>query len=546
LDGVSDPLLVAIRRSVVTSQATAEYQPPQRIGDYEVLAEIGRGGMGVVYRVRHEKLHRVVALKMLLEGEFADREERQRFLKEAQAVARLQHPNIVQIFEIGEHSVGPNLTRPYFTLELVEGGNLATRLNGRPVTSRQAAEWLEPLARAIHYAHEQGIIHRDLKPFNVLLTGDGQPKLCDFGIAKLLSGMEDKTRSGMILGTPEYMAPEQASGQAAVGPAVDIHALGALLYTMLTGRPPYQGTAVLNTLHHVQTHEPVSPRRLQPTVPRDLETICLKCLRKEPRHRYFSAAALADDLRRHLDGRPILGRRVGPVARSWKWAKRRPTLAALLTLAFFVLTVGFPVMTVLWFQANRARKAEALQRDRAETALDELESAVYAGRITLADHAHKANDVAVALDLLAQCEPKPGRPDLRGWEWYYLTRICHPDLAPDMGHGTLADAWVNAVAVRSDGRRIVSAAGLPFFGFALTGYAPGDYARIPGELSIWDAGTGKCLANLNGHQASVCTVTISPDGKWLGSGGMDGRKLDRFHFPGDQVPESNATWRPHG
>src|SRR5262245_46904757 len=282
LDGLSDPTLAAYRQSATAGLVPEGDSAPLRVGDYEILAELGRGGMGVVYKARHVRLGRVVALKMLLGGCFADPDQRQRFRAEAGAVARLQHPHIVQLFEAGDHEVGEGLPCPYFTLEFVEGGSLAERLAGRPLPPHKAAGWLEALARAVHHAHTQGIIHRDLKPSNVLLTGDGQPKVCDFGVAKMLSGPDPKTLSGMILGTAEYMAPEQAEARGTPGPAADVYALGVILYEMLAGRPPFRGTTTLDTLSQVRTQEPVPVRRLQPAVPRDLETICLKCLAKEP------------------------------------------------------------------------------------------------------------------------------------------------------------------------------------------------------------------------------------------------------------------------
>jgi hypothetical protein len=364
LDSVSDAVVAAFRQSALTGPL-APTAPPVQVGDYDILAEIGRGGMGVVYQARHRRLKRMVALKMLLGGAFTDRAEHARFRVEAEAVARLRHPNIVQIYEVGEYGEDPGLPRPFFTLEFAEGGNLAGRLAGRPHPPRQAAAWLEALARAAHYAHQQGIVHRDLKPSNVLLAADGQPKICDFGVAKLLTGSGVETLSGVLLGTAEYMAPEQASGDAAVGPAADIYALGALLYTALTGHPPFQGTSVLHTLEQVRHQEPVSPLRLQPQVPRDLDTICLKCLQKDPHKRYASARALADDLGRFLGGEPIHARPLGRTARLWRWCRRNPVPASLL------LTVTLGAAFGLWYLS---RLSEALVRSTAlESAAQQAE-----------------------------------------------------------------------------------------------------------------------------------------------------------------------------
>jgi serine/threonine protein kinase len=339
-DALSDPTLTAYRQSATAGQLPGNDALPERVGNYEILEEIGRGGMGVVYKARHVQLQRVVALKMLLGSYFADRDQRLRFRAEAEAVARLQHPDIVQLFEIGEHDADASLPCPWFALEFVEGGNLAERLAGQLPTPRQAAAWLEPLARAVHYAHEQGIVHRDLKPANILLTRDGQPRICDFGVARLVAGSDLKTRSGVLIGTPEYMAPEQAQGQTAVGPATDVYALGAILYEMLTGRPPFKGTSALDTLTQVNEQEPVPPRRLQPRVPRDLDTITLKCLEKEPRKRYATAAALVEDLRRFSAGEPITARPVHGWEQAVKWCRRRPALAGLLTALVLVTLLG--------------------------------------------------------------------------------------------------------------------------------------------------------------------------------------------------------------
>jgi serine/threonine protein kinase len=252
---------------------------------------------------------------MLLDGGFTEVPRHTRFLAEAKAVAHLQHPHIVQIYEIGEHLGPRGESHPYFTLELVSGGNLADYLEGRPLEPGRAARWAECLAQALHYAHEQGIVHRDVKPANILLQKDNTgaaadliPKVTDFGIAKWLTGSGVQTQTGLVLGTPEYMAPEQATGAHPIGPATDVYALGAVLYHMLIGRPPFRGLEPLQTVTLLQGSEPVPPRRLQPSVPRDLETICLKCLQKAPARRYRTAGQLADDLGRFGRGEPIVAR----------------------------------------------------------------------------------------------------------------------------------------------------------------------------------------------------------------------------------------------
>ncbi len=366
LDRVSDPVVLSLRTlSGIPSDATSSsgtLNPPSCVGDYEILSELGHGAMGIVFKAWHTQLHRVVALKMLLSGEFAHDDYRARFRAEAESVARLQHPNIIQIFDIGEWratEISPPV--PYFTLEYVDGGSLSQVLAGRPWSADQSARWLLTLARAVHYAHGQGIVHRDLKPSNVLMTADGQLKLCDFGVAKQLSGTDLKTLGGLLVGTPEYMAPEQADGRGQLaGPASDVYALGAILYTALTGRPPFQSTSLLDVLEQVRNREPVSPRRLQPSIPRDVETICLKCLNKDARRRYASASALADDLERFLTGLPIQARPVGLFELGWKWAQRSPAVAALSTAVLLVSVLAFALVLWQW------RRAEGKARDEAE------------------------------------------------------------------------------------------------------------------------------------------------------------------------------------
>jgi serine/threonine-protein kinase len=278
---------------------------------YEVLGELGRGGMGVVYKARHSQLNRVVALKMILAGGHAGEHELARFRTEAEAVARLQHPNVVQIYEVGEAD-----GKQFFALEYCAGGSLADKLQGTPLPAREAARLVEALARGMEAAHQKGIIHRDLKPANVLLAEDRTPKITDFGLAKKLEEAAGQTGSGDILGTPSYMAPEQAGGRAReVGPLADVYALGAILYELLTGRPPFRAESSLDTLLQALESQPAPPRLLNPKVDRDLETVCLKCLEKDPQRRYASAAALAADLERYLAGEPVQARSANLVGR---------------------------------------------------------------------------------------------------------------------------------------------------------------------------------------------------------------------------------------
>lgn len=353
---------------------------------YELLEEVGRGGMAIVYRARQKKLNRVVALKMLLAGARATPELLARFEQEARTVAQLQHSSIVQIHEIGEHD-----RLPFLALEFLEGGTLKEWLAGRPLPPKEAAETARNLARTMEYAHEQGVVHRDLKPANVLLVWRPpdlnspttirmaagavapqrkmpqlQTKIGDFGLAHLTADGNDLTATGQILGTPSYMAPEQAAALADPDFAQDVYSVGAILYELLTGRPPFQGPTVLDTLDQVRNDEPVPPRRLQPGIPRDLETICLKCLLKSPARRYAGMKVLADDLQRFLDDRPIAARRVTATELAFRWLRRRPTIAA---LTASLIAISFIALYAIVREAHRANEGESnlvIQRDEAE------------------------------------------------------------------------------------------------------------------------------------------------------------------------------------
>ncbi|HEV2947870.1 MAG TPA: serine/threonine-protein kinase, partial [Gemmataceae bacterium] len=356
---------------------------PQNIAGYEILGVLGRGAMGVVYKARQRGLKRIVALKMIKAGDEADENELLRFRTEAESAGQLQHPNIVQVHEVGWHN-----GCPYLSLEFVHGGSLKDRLNGTPQPVQAAAQLTQVLAQAIDYAHRQGVVHRDLKPGNVMLEpprGDGStvssmsatplvdqlygtPKVADFGLAKRLEEDSGQTRSGTILGTPSYMAPEQAFGLSKdVGPLADQHALGAVLYELLTGRPPFRGATMWETIEQVQKQEPVPPSRLQPKVPRDLETICLKCLQKEPTRRYKDAAALAEDLRRFVAGEPILARPVSTPERLMRWCRRNPKVASLIGTVFVLLLTGIIGLAYFNIQLAAEKEAERIAKEEAKT-----------------------------------------------------------------------------------------------------------------------------------------------------------------------------------
>jgi serine/threonine-protein kinase len=331
-----------------------------RIPGYEVESVLGRGGMGVVYKGRHLQLNRPVAIKMLLAGSYATAAERERFLREAEAAARLQHPHIVQVYDVGDHD-----GRPYFTMEFVSGGTLAEQLARVPQAPQKAAELLATLTDAVRVAHEARIIHRDLKPSNILLTADGTPKISDFGLARQLEAAAGLTLTGAPMGTPCYMSPEQARGEShALGPYVDIYALGALLYELVTGRPPFHAESSSATLQQVISQEPVPPKRLNGNIPRDLETICLKCLQKDPARRYAEAADLLEDLRRFLRNVPIVARPINLAERALRWTRRNPAGAAFLLTALVLISLItiFGMKEIALASERRLERAQWVER----------------------------------------------------------------------------------------------------------------------------------------------------------------------------------------
>ena len=383
-----------------------------RFGDYELLEEIGRGGMGVVYRARQVSLDRIVALKMLVHRPFETPELAERLEAEARAAAGLHHPGIVAIHEFGQHD-----GQFFFSMEYIEGRSLADVIADSPGQTKdfeRAARYLRDIAGAVHYAHEQGILHRDLKPSNILVEVTDAVKVTDFGLAKRIGTDSGLTLTGQVLGSPSYLSPEQAAGRRdQLSPRSDVYALGAVLFELLTGRPPFVADSFESSLVQIRENEAPSPRLLNPRVPRDLETICLKCLEKEPERRYASARELGEDLGRFLNREPIRARPISPVGRVWRWSRRKPALAGLsaaVLVLFLTILIGLPIALV-----------------RISRALDRAESQEYASNLSLAQAALDNGVQGTARQFLQACLPESGQPDRRGWEWHYLWNQCVDD-----------------------------------------------------------------------------------------------------------------------
>jgi eukaryotic-like serine/threonine-protein kinase len=550
-------------------------------GDYELLDEIARGGMGVVYRARQVSLNRVVAVKLILAGEFAGGRDVKRFRAEAEAAANLDHPNILPIYEVGEHA-----GQQYFSMKLVEGGNLSQRLaQSPPIAMGGLVEMMGKVARAVHYAHQRGILHRDLKPGNILLDADGTPYVTDFGLAKKVEGDSGLTQSGALVGTPSYMPPEQARGEKRVTTAADVYSLGAILYEVLTGRPPFRADTVLDTVLQVIEREPDPPRTINPAADRDLSVIALKCLDKDPARRYPSAAALADDLDRWANGEPILARPTPAWEKGWKWAKRRPAAAALLATCALAAAAGVAGLAISRERiAEKQREtndallartealdqrtaaldevAESLRREqdartetdaalekvkeeqgRTQSALAAERRAAYLSDIALSASEWNGNRPLRALQLLDGCPA-----DLRGWEWHHLQRVAHSAEREfdDLEGVTLLRGF------SSDGKYLLTtdssavrirefATGKEIRAFTDHEYTPTTAAFSPdgkrvasaaeeifsigdskkGEVILWETETGRPIRTFATDHKGISSLAFSPDGKQIATTGGD-------------------------
>jgi eukaryotic-like serine/threonine-protein kinase len=470
----------------------------RRFGDYELIAEIARGGMGVIFQARSLRLDRTVALKMILAGHLATPADVHRFQIEAENAAQLDHPNIVPLYEVGEHE-----GQHYFTMRLVDGGSLAEQIKHFAHDPRSAANLLATVARAVHYAHQRGILHRDLKPANILIDASGRPYVTDFGLATRLAGEGELPWASAIVGTPSYMAPEQASGKTVLSTAIDVFSLGAILYELLTGRSPFRADTPFDTLLQVVQKDPARPGTLNPRVDRDLETICLKCLAKEPERRYGSAEALAEDLDRWRTGEPVRARRITVIERVFKWARRRPSAAALVVVCALAavaavtgLAVGYLAVAAEKSRTEHARDLYKKALENQQSALREIRQTTYYQMIALAAPEVRANNVRRADQLLDACPV-----ELRRWEWAALKRLAHAE-----ARSLALPSEPASVAFSRDGRLL-----------AVGGGALGE----PGTVALWDFSSGRLIRSFRGHDDAITGLAFDRSGGRLATTGRD-------------------------
>jgi WD40 repeat protein/predicted Ser/Thr protein kinase len=499
---------------------------PGRVGDYDLLEEIARGGMGVVFKARQASLGRIVAVKMILTGRFASPDFFRRFRTEAQAAAMLDHPRIVPIYEVsdaGEH--------PYLVMKLIDGPSLAQALAGKPLPPEQAASLTVQIARAVHHAHQRGVLHRDLKPGNILIDSAGFPHVTDFGLAKIVENESSPTVTRAVLGTAAYMAPEQATGGAReVTTAADVYGLGALLYEMLTGRAPFGGETTLETLRNVTDTDAPRPASINARIDRDLETICLKCLEKDPARRYGTAEALADDLQHWLRSEPIEARPASMASYVAKWMRRRPAVSGLLVALLMVTLAGIAGIVIEWRSAKTLAVREMHARETAE-------KDNYVAQMNLAQQAWEQRNIINLRQILDATANYTGK----GFEWFFWERQLRLSLKTLRGHPD----EVSSVAASPDGRWIVSGSddGAAIVWDAATGVSvqtlrghsadinsvawfPDSRRVITGSddhtAKIWEAATGKVLATINSGNGRVKSVTVSADGHLFATGNQDG------------------------
>lgn len=542
-------------------------------GDYELLEEIARGGMGVVYKARQVTLNRIVAVKMILGGRLAGPEDMQRFHVEAEAAAQLDHPGIVPIFEVGEHD-----GQHYFSMGFVDGQSLSKKIADGPLPVREAVEIVKVVAAAVHYAHDKGVIHRDLKPSNILLDKDGKPRVTDFGLAKLTESGSDLTGTGQILGTPSYMPPEQAAAQvSAVGRLSDVYSLGAILYCLLTGRPPFQAANPLETLLQVQKQDPVPPQQLNPNLPLDLDTIVLKCLDKAPTRRYASARALAEELQRYLDGRPILARPVGSFDRFWRSCRRNPVVASLSAVVAVALVAVTVATSVAYFREVGHRTAMEAKIKEVAEAHTEAQQRLYRSLVDQARANHLSRRIGQrfkSLEVLTEAARMAREMSLPEEEFLELRSeaiacLALADVRMEAGwegypSGTLVVDFDGALKryARSDRdgnvsvRRVADDHEL----WKLSGMGPGEswpYLSADGEYLWLYSFIGYKLWNLAGQEPAVIlegprvTASFSPDSRQFATAEQAGT-VTLFDLPSGRpvkqfqtaVPIHHCAWHP--